>query len=399
MCLDVNYILRTAIVSTHVILDTVVVMKDTVQTWDEETLFTSGDEYFSGLLRAIDGSKHIVEFETYIYEKGVMGDRLAEHLIAAARRGVRVRIIVDGWGSPNFHDEYWPKFRAEGVRVRFFRVPPWVMKRVPGDPKSLRHRIVYRWSRANRGNHRKFCLIDHHELWAGSFNVSDVHLRSVVGNDAWKDVAVRVTGKDVKYAQRAFQRAFRGWTALNWPARSPRLLLLNDSFFHKRRTRLNFMRRLRKAKSRIWIATPYFVPVGRVFRALARQAKKGVDVRLIIPEKNDVWIMEWVSVPLMRQLAKKGVKFYIYKPRFAHQKLLIADDWICVGSTNLNHRSFLHDLELDVVVTHEHNKQRMIEGYLRDQSLSDPFDSSLFAKLPLWKRILSSVFTWTKYWS
>lgn len=374
-------------------------MKDTVPTWDSETLFTSGDEYFAGLLRAIDEAKNIIEFETYIYEKGVMGDRLAEHLIAAARRGVRVRIIVDGWGSPTFAHDYWPQFKAAGIRVRFFRVAPWLMKRVPGDPKSFRHRLVYRWSRANRGDHRKFCVIDHAQLWVGSFNVSDWHLREVKGDEAWKDVAVCVTGTEVRHALRAFQRAFRGWTALQWPKRSPKLLLLNDTFIHQRRTRLNFMRRLRKARSRIWLATPYFVPVGRVYRTLARAAKKGLDVRLIIPEKNDVWIMQWVSTPLIESLVRKGVKVYVYQPRFSHQKVLIADDWVIIGSTNVNHRSFLHDLEMDVVLTHPENKQRIVDNYVRDQGLSVPFDSSSFANLPLWKRILSSLFTWAKYWS
>jgi cardiolipin synthase len=367
--------------------------------WDEEELFHSGDEYFSQLLRAIAGARSSLLLESYIFEKGTLGDRMVEHLIAAAARGVKVRMIIDGWGSPTFIHDYYPRLRAARIRVKFYRVSPWILKRMPGDPRNLLRRLVLRWKRVNRGNHRKFCLIDREELWVGSFNVSDKHLREIQGDEAWKDVGVRVRGNDLKYARRAFDRAYRGWSAINLPARNPRLLLLNDSFLHMRQTRIEHIRRLKKAHTRIWLATPYFVPIGRIFRLLARRAKQGIDVRLIIPEKNDVWIMRWISLPLLRSLARKGVKIFVYRPRFSHQKVFIADDWICVGSTNLNHRSFLHDLEMDVVITRPENKQNILDGYVRDQRLSQGFDTSEWAQLAWWKRALSSVFLVLKYWS
>jgi cardiolipin synthase len=368
-------------------------------TWDSETLYVSGDEYFDKLLKAIDQARFSLEIETYIFEKGILGDRFVEHLCQAADRGVKIRLIVDGWGSPNFYHDYYRTLRRKAVRVRFFRVIPWILKKFPGDPDNFFRRLLWRWKSVNRGNHRKFCLIDNHELWMGSFNISDVHLREVKGDQAWKDIGVCVRGTDLKYARRAFVRAFRGWRALNWPVRSPHLLLLNDSYLHKRHTRLEHLSRMREAKSRIWLATPYFLPVGAVFRLLRRAAASGLDVRLIIPDKNDVWIMKWMSLPLIKSLTKKGVKVFIYQPRFSHQKVFITDDWVCIGSTNLNHRSFLHDLEMDVVITRDENKIKIIESYLRDQEKSQSFDTSGWAHLPLWKRVFSSAFLLLKYWS
>lgn len=367
--------------------------------WEQETLFTTGDEYFAGLLSALERARFTVELESYIFEKGLLADRLISVLIACAARGVRVRLIVDGLGSPEFVNVYWPRLRAAGIEVRFFRVFPWILRRLPGDPEGFVQRMALRLRQMNRGNHRKFCLVDTEELWVGSFNVSDVHLREVFGDDAWKDAGVAVRGHDLIYARRAFQRAWRGWTALNWPARSPKLLLLNDSFLHKRRARLAHVTRIKKAEHRVWLATPYFVPIGHLYRLLARRARQGLDVRLIIPQKNDVWIMKWMSVPLLKGLCRKGVKVYVYEPRFSHQKLFVADDWISVGSTNLNHRSFLHDLEMDVVITHEDNRRRILEGYVQDQALSQPFDSTNWARLPFWKRWFSSIFMLAKYWS
>ena len=367
--------------------------------WDEETLYVQGDAYFAGLLKGIDEAQLTIEMETYIFEKGLLADRVVSHLIQATKRGVRVRLIVDGWGSPTFVHDYLGTLKSHGIKVRFFRVIPWLLHRLPGDPQSFWRRFVLRFRRVNRGNHRKFCLIDNLDLWVGSFNVSDVHLTEVQGEHAWKDLGVHVRGRELRYARRAFMRAYRGWKALNLPSRSPRLLLLNDSYGHKRRTRRSHIQNLKTAQERIWLATPYFVPVGLVMRILLRKAKEGVDVRLIVPRENDVKLVQWMSLPLLRTLARGGVKVYIFSPRFSHQKLFIADEFMCIGSTNLNHRSFLHDLEMDVVITHDDNKRRLLAGYSTDQSLSQPFDEGQWSRLPLLVRWMSSVFLLAKYWA
>jgi cardiolipin synthase len=367
--------------------------------WDQEVLYTSGDEYFAHLLQAIATARSSIELETYIFEKGILAERFIQALIRAVERGVRVRILVDGWGSPGFASDFWPRLKNAGVRVRFFRLNPWILRRMPGDPHSFWTRAYLRLRHINRGNHRKFCLVDRSELWVGSFNISDVHLFEVRGEKAWKDVGVSVRGRELKYARRAFHRAYRGWTALNWPARSPRLLLLNDSFLHKRQARLQQISRMRFARTRVWLATPYFVPVGSVFRLLARQAKRGLDVRLIVPDKSDIWYMNLIRLPLLHALVKRGVRVFIYSPRFAHQKVFVADNWMCIGSTNLNHRSFLHDLEMDVVITHGDNQKTLLESYLADQELSRVFDSREWLRLPWWKKLLSSIFLLGRYWS
>jgi len=352
--------------------------------WEEEVLYTTGDEYFAAVLAAIGRAQSTIELESYIFEKGILADRMVAHLIAAAARKVRVRLIVDGWGSPGFAWDYWPQLKAAGVRVRFFRVSPWVLRRLPGDPHSFWMRMIARFRKVNRGNHRKFCLIDHTDLFVGSFNVSDVHLAEVSGDRVWKDVGVRVRGSEVKYARRAFQRAYVGWRAFAIPRRSSRLLLLNDTFLHKRRARLEQISKIRRAHKRIWLATPYFVPIGKLLRLLSRQARRARDVRLMIPRKNDVWFMKWISLPILGSLVTRGVKIYIYSPGFSHQKVFIADDWMCIGSTNLNHRSFLHDLEMDVVITHEANKLRITQSFVNDQALSHVFEAGEWTHLPLW---------------
>ena len=188
--------------------------------WEEEELFTTGDEYFARLLLAIERAHHSIELETYIFEKGKLAERMLLALMLAARRGVRVRLIVDGWGSPAFVHDYWPRLKSAGVRERFFRVNPWIMRRLPGDPRGFIYRMFYRLRYVNRGIHRKSCLLDNSELWVGSFNISDVHLQEVYGNEAWKDMGVRVRGAEIKYAKRAFSARISrlaGWPQFSRP--------------------------------------------------------------------------------------------------------------------------------------------------------------------------------------
>lgn len=351
--------------------------------WDSEKLYLTGDEYFADMLAGVSSSQKCIEVETYIYEPGVLADRMADALVEAANRGVRVRMIVDVWGSPDFHHKYGKRLSDAGIGIKLFRQGPFW--------KGLR--------RINRGLHRKFTLIDDKTLWVGSFNVADVHLEEVYQHQAWKDVGARVEGPDVVYAKRSFDRTYSRWKKWRWPRRRSPIILINDSYLNQRHVRRYPIKLMRRAKCRIWISTPYFVPVGLILRTLVKRARSGIDVRIILPEQNDIWFMRWLSLPLLERLNKNGVKVFMYQPRFSHQKVLVVDDWMIIGSTNMNHRSFLHDLEMDILITHEENKKLLFNSLLIDQDRSLIFDTPTLFRLSWWQGWLSRVFSWLRYWS
>ncbi len=353
-----------------------------MRTWTTERLFLRGDDYFADLLSFISNATTSIDLATYIYQPGLLADRLTGHLVDASRRGVKVRLMVDAWGSPEFEKVYSHQLRAAGVRIRVYRQGP-----VWRGLKSI-----------NRGLHRKFAIIDNVHLWVGSLNVSDVHLEEVFHERAWKDMGVRVEGPELFYARRSFELTFSRWPRVQWPKLKPHLLLLNDSYLNSRHTRRKQIRVMRQSQKRIWISTPYFVPVGLAYRTLVGKARRGLDVRIIVPMTNDVWFMKWIALPILNRLVSNGVKVYLYQPRFSHQKVLVVDDWITVGSTNMNHRSFMHDLEIDVVVTHKENKQRIVDSLLVDQDQSLIFDSRSYFRLPLWQKAIGIVFSWFSYW-
>lgn len=367
--------------------------------WSRETVYFSGDEYFHRLLEAIDQAQHSIQLEVYIFEKGVIGDRFVHHLTEAAARGVKCSVLIDGIGSPGFAKHYLQKLRRHRINVRFYRALPWLIQRLPGEARLWIYRMNERLKRFNKGNHRKFFLIDEKKLFVGSFNISDVHSETESGPRAWKDIGAEVEGPEVSFVRKAFHRAFRLFRLPQWSLHQPKLVLLNDSFIQKRNVKLQKIQRLKAARTRIWISTPYFVPPGHILRYLARSAKRRADVKIVVPQTSDVWIVQWMSLGIIHHLSQRGVQIYFYKPRFNHQKLFIIDDWMCLGSTNLNHRSFLHDLEMDIVITYPANKHQLERAFLADLADSKLYEPAQWPRQPLVVRWVGYLLLMLRYWA
>jgi cardiolipin synthase len=131
---------------------------------------------------------------------------------------------------------------------------------------------------------------------------------------------------------------------------------------------------IRNARQRIWIASAYFVPNGQLLRALMSAAKRGVDVRILLPRISDVRFMPWVSRVFYESLIKYGVEVYEYSPRVLHAKMMLVDETAWIGSSNLNHRSLLHDTELDVVLKSAHIIDKLENCFRADFRLSRRID-------------------------
>jgi len=346
--------------------------------WDSEVLFDDGDEFFSDMLAGMDRAQNTIDFETYIFEPGHLANRIVSAFQRALARGVAVRIMVDGIGSPTFWTAWGRTLGAAGAEVRLFRT--WAP-----------------WRRINRGSHRKFCLVDGQTGWIGSFNVSDVHLASIFGDRAWVDCGARVTGSELQRIKLVHGIA-RLPRSLSKTFRRSKLLIFNNSFLFGRPTDHKNLQRMRRAHNRIWIQTPYFVPIGPVYRTLRRRARRGVDVRLMVPRLTDVPIVKRMSYAFFARLLAVGVRIFEYKPKFAHQKILQIDDWACIGSSNMNHRSFLHDLELDVVITHPENKIMLKEKFLAEQSESVEITRESLARQGILARLWSYLLLLIRYW-
>ena len=384
--------------------------------WKGEKLYFKGDDYFKDLLNAIGRAQRRVDFEVYIFEKGILADRVVSALLRAARRGVKVRLLVDGIGSPHAASDYGEKLREGGVFLRIYRFLPPLFHLFPRFFGALfnskaAHRLRNWRFRMNRRNHRKLVMVDRKRIWLGGFNVSDEHLESVSGKKAWRDTGLRLTEVRDRAFQLAFETAWhdrhhrRQWRAsrqqlIVWLNRksSPKAVQINATGKLRVRFHREMLARLASARRRIWITTPYFVPTLPVFRALLRAALQGRDVRLVLPEKSDVPFVRMASMAFFLPLLKAGCRIFEYHRSILHAKTMVVDGWALLGSSNLNHRSFLFDLEVDVALQRAPSLKRLEGQYQSDFRLSREIRLSDFKLRPFWDLFLTRIFFHLRHW-
>ncbi len=331
--------------------------------WDDEEVFHDGDAYFNRLLAAVDRAKQSVDLETYIFESDRLGQRVLTALSRASARGVRVRLLIDGAGSSGWTYRDLERIRRSGIQARIYHPLPWQVRphRLWGELISWRPWLS-RLGQLNRRNHRKTCIIDSHIAYSGGMNVSEHHLREWKGPGAWRDVAVRVSGESVEALATAFYLAWRESgasrprSARRWLRRAqskplPAGVKLNSNRFQRRQINEERILRIQQATRRVWITTPYLVPHLRLILALREAAARGIDVRLLTPSRSDVFFMRWINRAFQPVLLHAGVRIHEFRSAFHHGKMTFIDDWVVVGSSNLNHRSLLHDLEVGIVLS------------------------------------------------
>lgn len=352
--------------------------------WEEEVFFSTGDGFFDDLLRGIDTARESILSEWYIFEKGNLADRMIDALLEACARGCRVTLMVDGIGSPNFVEDFAPRLNDTPLLYRVYHPTPWM------GFVSLTKRLA-RWKRLNRRNHRKVVLIDGKVAWIGGMNVTDEHLESVFGDKAWRDNGVRVRGAQLKELKDVLESAFFRGRKRNHLIPG---LRLNSTLAARRAFVKDLNDRIRGSHGRVWLITPYFIPKGTLLRAIRRTAATGSDVLLVIPKLTDVPITRWVSMLFFESLLKWKVRVFEYLPSILHAKTFLFDRDAIVGSTNLNHRSFLHDLELDVVVDHSETLRAIEEQFGKDLSRSRELTLESVRNRPWWKRFLGWIFIW-----
>ena len=177
------------------------------------------------------------------------------------------------------------------------------------------------------------------------------------------------------------------------------IIRLNYTRHRRRILHKNLLRKITQAQLRIWITNAYFVPDNFLLRRLRDAAKSGVDVRILLPKNSDIMIMPWTSSTFYYNLLKSGVRIFEYLPSNLHAKTLIIDDWSSVGSSNLNHRSLLHDLEADINVRQASSKKILEDQFLTDLTQSKEITFNTWKQHRPWRqRIIGQLALYLKYW-
>lgn len=333
--------------------------RTTRQRWvpgNDVKLLENGEEFYPRVLECIENARREVIIETFILFEDEVGLKLRDALVAAARRDVRVDVMVDGFGSPTFSEEFIRTLTNAGVKFRVFD---------PGSPVfGQRLNLIRRM-------HRKIVLIDGERAFIGGINYSHDHLRSF-GPMAKQDYAVEVVGPVVPQIHRFVLRAIAagkqapGWfrrrvreyeppEALHEPKGSAEVMFVSrDNRRHPEDIERHYRAAIRSARERIVIANAYFFPGYRFIKEMRRAARRGVDVRLILQGEPDMPIVKTAASMLYHHLLHAGVKIYEYCERPLHGKVALVDDkWCTVGSSNLDPLSLSLNLEANVIVRDE----------------------------------------------
>lgn len=372
----------------------------------EEVLFFDGSSYFDSLLRDIAQAKHSIDLETYIFVPDSLGEKIAGALINAARNNIKVRVVVDSAGTPDWGGALTNKLEQAGVKTRVFHPFPWRFYQWSRAKihKPTLLKAIYLLLKINSRNHRKICIIDNQIVYVGSFNISQCHLDTKQQGGNWRDTGVRLTGINISALRKAFIAV---WNHMPVPERikaifkhvyANPIIRLNNTRHRRRVLYKNLLYKMGKCRQRIWITNAYFVPDNFLLKKLKQAAHRKVDVCVLLPKKSDVLFMPWASATFYAQLLKAGVRIFEYLPSVLHAKTAILDDWMIVGSSNLNHRSLLHDLEVDINVRMAQSKKMLEAQFLVDIKNAKEIYLHDWQQRPLYQRVFGRLLLYVKYW-
>lgn len=278
----------------------------------------------------------------YIWRDDEVGSAFSKALIAAARRGIEVRLVVDAVGSFELPSAVITELRHAGVFV------------------YTHHRLkLLRWGWFRyiiRRNHRKIILVDNRVAFTGGFNIMRECSRRYSGEKRWLDMMIETRSVPlVTHLAQQFRDACRRARHEKWAMRlmtrsGNRVIVSGGGRVVTYSMSRWLKRRLRHARKRITIAVPYFIPYGFYWRILAKKLREGVRVEIILSETSDLPWIDAVSFALAGRLSKKGAQVYLYRgagkePRFSHTKIFAIDDWVGTGSANYDYRSMVLNLD------------------------------------------------------
>jgi len=313
-------------------------------------LLQNGAMFFPALEEAINAAQQEIFLETYIFRNDRVGEGIAAALIAAARRGVGVRLMIDAFGSSATPANFFSRMEAVGVAIHFYRPKQGLLH-------IKRNRL--------RRLHRKLACVDGMTAFTGGINIQDDLDVPGITQPRF-DYAVQINGLLVAEIREQMASL---WHLLEWARKQSRpekplmsvapvqagrqraALVIRDNLFHRRDIERAYLSAIGHARHEIIIANAYFVPGRRIRRALIEASRRGVNVVLLLQGRIDHWLQHFATLALYGQLLEEEVSIYEYQVANIHAKAAVVDGhWATVGSSNLDPFSLILAREANVVV-------------------------------------------------
>lgn len=367
-------------------------------------LLIDGPQTYAAMLAAIASAKSSIHLETYIFGDGEVGRKFARALTERCNAGVAVRVIYDSLGSRESDEQFFRDLEDAGIDVLAYNA---VNPIAGGNPLC-----------ANNRTHRKLLIVDSRVAFAGGINISQTY--SLASSDprqfdplatGWRDTHIQVEGPAAI--------AFEGIFAMNWEAEKGQLPVPGklpcalpekcddvvavlhavggddeeSAIFHA------YREAMRIAERRIWITQGYFAPDKHFMDRVIAAAKRGVDVRILVPGFSDTDFVVHASRSRYGRLLRNGVRIYESRENVLHAKTAVIDGtWSTVGSSNLDYRSFLHNDEVNAVIYGKNFGEQMEAQFLADIEQANAVTLADWRKRPLLDRCRELVSRAIEYW-
>jgi cardiolipin synthase len=357
--------------------------KAIITEYNSVEMYHTGEQTFEAIKKALLSAKDHIHMEFYIIEDDKIGNEIKDILIRKAREGVNVRVIYDDVGSWGLPKKYIREIRRANGKIEPF----------------MKVRLPFLSSKLNYRNHRKILVVDGKVAFMGGINIADRYIDGGVFG-YWSDTHMKIEGESVQSLQAIFM--------VDWYFVSKEILLRKHQIYVPDNTvnrqiliqivtsgpdsdwasiMQTYFSVINSAKHHIYIATPYFTPNEGVLTAIKTASLSGVDVRLMLPEKNDSHLVYWSTLSYLSELMDAGVKVYLYNKGFTHSKFITADGHLsAVGSANLDMRSFEHNFEVMAIIYDEQITKELETSFQIDiQNNSKPVNPEKWENRPWYK--------------
>ena len=340
---------------------------------NDAKLLIDGAATYRAIIRTITDAKDHVHLEFYIIQPDEVGRGIRDRLVKKAEQGVAVRVLYDAVGSHGLPGDFWRPLNDAGGRAAAFS-PIRFLNRF-----RSRDRIDFR-------NHRKIVIVDAEVAFTGGINIGREYLGLNPEFGHWRDTHIAIRGPAASSFQRTFAADWmiaadehltgeRYFPSGEKPPQGDSVVQVVDSGPDQRWMSIAriYVQAMAAAADRIWFSSPYFIPDFVVETALINAALRGVDVRILLPKKNDHRFVGFASRSYYREMLEAGIQIYEYKRGFLHAKALLIDRWLgTVGSANMDMRSFDLNFEINAFVMSGDFVDTLAEQFLHDLTHATP---------------------------
>lgn len=342
------------------------------------TVLTNGDQIFPAMLTAVRGAKRRISFESYIFKIGDIAEQFTRAFEEAARRGVRVNLVIDAVGGSDMNDEHVRRLESAGCRLATFNYPSW-----------------YSLEELNYRTHRKILVVDGETAFIGGAGIDDQWKGNAQDKEHWRDTMVQIVGPLARLIEGGFYENFAEAAGEVTPelddvpeerdTEGASFVIRSSPSGGSNDLKRVYLLGLASARQTVDITTPYFVTDESSRWALEDAVKRGVKIRLLVEgDITDAMPVKYASRKHYEQLMALGIEIYEYQPTMLHAKTFIVDGiWSMFGSANFDNRSLELNDELNVAVTSRDLAARLLADFEQDVKASKRLDLDTWRKRSL----------------